>query len=131
MTTDLGSLFRSAQAAAATWRREDVRQALEFLAGSEFQIDWEPGDEEWGRIIDSGGSCLALICARVPLGIGNEYVDPGRLAARIFWMKVHSMSEHVFEVDRRLLEEVFGRQLSDNVDYSKLSVDELWWATVS
>jgi hypothetical protein len=41
------------------------------------------------------------------------------------------MDERVYEIDRALLEEVFDRVLSENVDYSSLSLNDLWWATVS
>lgn len=131
MTTDLGGLFRSALTAVGTWGHEDVQQALELLAGSEFRVDWEPGDEQWGRVIDSGGSVRALVCARVPIGIAHEDVDEARLSKRVSWTLVTSMREKLFGVDRGLLEQVFGRHLSDNIDYSRLSADELWWATVS
>ncbi len=107
-----------------------MRQALESAAGSDFWIDWECGNEQWGRIIDARG-VQALVCARVPLGFAQEDLDPARMTERVFWMKVCSMDQPLFEVDRRLLEEVFGRPLSDNVDYSRLSVNDLWWATVT
>jgi hypothetical protein len=41
------------------------------------------------------------------------------------------MSDEAFEVDQGLLEQIFGRSLSENVDYSKLSISDLWWATVT
>lgn len=131
MTADLGNVFRSAQAASGAWNNDGVMEALKLLAGREFGIDWEPGDEEWGRVVDSGGNVHALVCARIPLGIVREDMDTARMTMHVSWIRVPSMSEQTYTVDRPLLEQVFGRQLSENIDYSKLSINDLWWATVS
>ncbi len=131
MTVDIGCHFRSAQAALITWVHDDVRDALDLLAGDDLRIEWEPGDEEWGRILDSRGNVCALVCARVPLGIASEHMDPERLTKRLSWITVSSMSEKLFEVDRTVLEQVFTRPMSTSLDYSRLSANDLWWATVS
>lgn len=131
MTTRIDELFRAARASSCAWSHRDVRRALEILAGRERIIDWEAGDEEWGRLVDAGGKVQAIVCALTPVCFGLPEVDRRGLDAGVACMTVASMSEPVFEVDRRLLEEIFGRPLSTNVDYSRLSIEDLWWATVS
>lgn len=131
MTVCLDHLFREAKDRFGAWSHDDVRKVLEVLAGQAFQVDWEPGDEEWGRVVDTSGKVHVLVCSRIPLCIGLQDRDGGRLATRVSWMTVSSMSEPAFEVDRRLLEEIFERSLSENINYAKLSINDLWWATVS
>jgi hypothetical protein len=131
MTTDLGILFRAGQAASGNWTSADVQQALEVLVDPKSRIDWEPGDEEWGRIVDTDGCVLALVCVRVPVGVVREDVNATRMSDRVSWLRFKSMTDRAFQIDRRLLEQLFGRRLSDNVDYSRLSLNDLWWATVS
>lgn len=129
--TNLNSLFRAARSYPGEWSRNDVQEMLEVLAGPGCQIDWEPGDEEWGRVVDTCGDVRALVCARAPICIGLESVEAARPGTAVSWLTVPSMSEPIYEVDRRILEEMFGRPLSVSVDFSKISIDDLWWATVS
>lgn len=131
MTIDIGYLFRSAQATKGTWDHEDVQQVAGSLAGPELQIDWEPGDEEWARLVDLQGNMRVILCVRLPIGIAHEGIATARLSSRVSWLVVTSMTEKLFTVDRQLLEQIFHRQLSTNVDYSRLSINDLWWATVS
>lgn len=133
MRTDLSGLFRSGLAASDSWTNQHVRRALQKLVqqhpGS--RIDWEPGDEEWGRVIDSSGAVLGLVCARIPVGAARHDLSPRALSDEVAWLRFESMDERSYEIDRELLKQVFGRDLSENVDYASLSLNELWWATVS
>ena len=121
--TDITHVFQVALAAERTWSHDDVQQALELLAGSEFRIDWEPGDEEWGCVFDSD-RVRALVCARVPVGIALEGMVPARMNECLSWLTVSSMNDHVFSVDRSVLEQVFGRKLSANISYTRRSIDD-------
>ena len=114
-----------------TWRHDDVQQALELLAGSEYRIDWEPGDEQWGRVFDSDDLTRALVCAPVPVGIALEGTDPARMSARLSWLTVSSMTDRVFSADRAVLEQVFDRKLSTNISYTRMSINDLSWATIT
>lgn len=130
MTIKLDDVFRAAMALPGTWTLEDVQSVLETLANTTFQIDWEPGDEQWGRILGTN-KAQALVCARIPLGIALNDFDVTGVKRAMSWLTVQSMSDEAFEVDQGLLEQIFGRSLSENVDYSKLSISDLWWATAT
>lgn len=129
---DLDPAMRSAHARSEDWTQVRLSHALRavvsLLPGS--LIEWEPGDEEWARILLSG-ELVALVCAKVPLGFGLAAVTQlADLLPQIVWVPVNSMEEHIFSTDQTLLEQIFGREL-DTLDYSCISANELWWATVS
>ena len=130
MTKDLGEVFRVASARSRAWTRDDVWRALKGLTSTGSKVDWEPGDEQWGRVLDGAG-VVGLICARVPVGAVRNDVDPRLLSDPVTWIRFNSMNDHDFKVERELLEEIFGCALSENVNYSSLSLNDLWWATVS
>jgi hypothetical protein len=96
-------------------------------------IEWEKGDEEWGRIIRNK-QVVALVCARFPLVIVlaglKAALEKAISTPKVSLVSVESMSEKTYSVDKAVLEIFFGRTLSENVDYGKCSIDDLWWATV-
>ena len=96
------------------------------------RIDWEEGDEEWARIIASDGHVVALICVRVPLGIVADSLNRHEPALPdcLPWIPVNSFSEPDYAVARALIETVFERPVSGNVNWNRLSIEDLWWATV-
>jgi hypothetical protein len=96
------------------------------------QIDWEPGDEEWGRLLVDG-QAVVLVCSRMPLAIIESLVfDHLRrdLPDELMVLSVPSLSTPVLMVDRKVAESMFDRELSDNVDWGGMSASDFWWATV-
>ncbi|WP_437528483.1 hypothetical protein WME79_45525 [Sorangium sp. So ce726] len=94
-------------------------------------MDWEPGDEEWGRVIDVDGNVVGLVCARIPIGAARDDLPSSELPSFVEWLQFKSMYESRYQIAPELLEGVFKRQISRNVDYASLSLNDLWWATVS
>lgn len=135
ITIDISSKISEASKHSSAWDTGAVKEMLSLLASqrSEFRVDWEVGDENWGRVTD-GQSDVAFVCARIPLivvlkslevaanELGNEYVSEVLI--------VESFDVHSFSVDAAILEDVFKKSLSPNVNYSALSIHDLWWATV-
>ncbi|WP_159397847.1 hypothetical protein [Sorangium cellulosum] len=132
MKQDLSDIFRHGLATSATWTRENVREALQVLAsyspGS--YVEWEPGDEEWGRVLDSDNEIVGLVCARIPIGAVRDDVPRSELPSAVTWILFKSTSEPYYQVAPEVLKEVFRREVSRNIDYGSLSLDDLWWATV-
>jgi hypothetical protein len=133
MRRDLNELFRDGLAGASTWTHAKAGQALQALAAHRpgSRMDWEPGDEEWGRIVDADGGVVGLVCARIPIGAARDDIPRSQLPDFVTWILFKSMDEPVYHVTPEILEEVFGRQVSRNVDDGSLSLNDLWWATVS
>ncbi|XYH97997.1 hypothetical protein ACMHYB_61370 [Sorangium sp. So ce1128] len=133
MKQDLSDVFRYGHAASANWTREKVREALRALVARSpgSWVDWEPGDEQWGRVLDADNDVLGLVCARVPIGAARDDVPLAELPSAVTWIQFRHMHDHRYRVAPELLEEVFGRKISRNVDYEDLSMNDLWWATVS
>lgn len=133
MKQDLSEFFRQGLAASAMWTYEKVDQALHALAvqcpGS--RVDWEPGDEEWGRVVDADGNVVGLVCARIPVGIVRDDLPQSELPSLVAWLRFKSMYDTSYHVSPEILEKVFGRRISQNIDYGTLSLNDLWWATVS
>lgn len=128
--TDLTSSFLSA---AREGQRPTVTGILSVLTGLAREVggavDWEPGDEEWGRVL-LGGDVVALVCARVPLVL-VRLTTPAHSLLGFEVVVVNDFASQEYRVDRGLLESIFGRPLSPHVDWEGMSIDELWWATVS
>ncbi|WP_437634842.1 hypothetical protein [Sorangium sp. So ce854] len=133
MKQDLSDIFRQSRAASATWTHEKVQDVLRALAASSpgSSVDWEPFDEQWGRGLDAGDDVLGFVCARVPIGAARDDVPLSELPSDVAWIRFRSTNDHDYRIAPELLEEVFGREISRNVDYEDLSMNDLWWATVS
>lgn len=133
MKQDLSDLFRQGLTGSAMWTYEKVGQALQALAvqcpGS--RVDWEPGDEEWGRVVDTHGCVVGLVCARIPVGAARDDLPQSELPGFVMWLRFNSIHERDYQIAPEILEEIFGRRVSRNVDYGSLSLNDLWWATVS
>ncbi|WP_437577320.1 hypothetical protein [Sorangium sp. So ce887] len=133
MKQDLSDIFRHGLAASAAWTHEKVHDTLQALAvhspGS--SVDWEPGDEEWGRVLDADTEIVGLVCARIPIGAVRDDVPRSELPNDVTWIRFTSTRERDYQVAPQILEKVFRREVSRMIDYGALSLDELWWATVS
>jgi hypothetical protein len=133
MKQDLCDIFRHSCAASATWTHEKIRDALQALAAHSpgCSVDWEPGDEEWGRVLDADTEIVGLVCARISIGAARDDVPRSELPSDVTWIRLKSTRERDYKVAPEILEKVFGREFSGSVDYGALSLDELWWATVT
>ncbi|WP_159397848.1 hypothetical protein [Sorangium cellulosum] len=133
MKQDLSDVFRHSRAASSTWTHEKVLDILHALAARApgASVDWEPGDEEWGRVLDADNEVLGLVCARVPIGAARDDVPLSELPSAVVWIQFRHIHDHNYRIAPEILEEVFGFRVSRNVDYEDLSMNDLWWATVS
>lgn len=94
--------------------------------------DWEPGDEEWARVLIQKQPVI-LVCSRMPLVVTESAVlDHVRndFSDELVVLTVPSLSTPMLKIDRRVAEVAFGRELSDNVDWDRMSANDFWWATV-
>jgi hypothetical protein len=135
MTPDISSRIESAWNHSPDWNEMHVRKALEFISpfASGSVIDWDEGDEQWARVLKDNVT-VAIIHAAWPLLI--VHADLAQ-AARTFAdtnnatvIVADNFDDHCFSVDRRLLERLLGRELTQNISYDSLSINDLWWATV-
>lgn len=132
MKQDLSDVFRHGLAVSAAWAHENVHDALQVLAAHSpgSSVDWEPGDEEWGRVLDADTEVVGLVCARIPIGAVRDDVPGSVLPSDVTWIRFKSMRSRDYQVSPEVLEQVFGFEVSRNIDYGSLSLGELWWATV-
>jgi len=135
MKKDLSKAFQEAQGNVGNWSLPDVRALLDFIAVSRASshIDWEPGDEEWGRVLE-GNAVVAFVCAKVPLVVLHKSLielvssinkDGGPLV-----VVAESFGSESYSVDRQVLESLFGHCITVNISCDSLSITDLWWATV-
>lgn len=97
------------------------------------QVDWEEGDEEWGRVI-SRGKEVAYVSARRPLAFvqadDEAATQPAWSWLGIVVIAVRDFDSPSISVDPSALADLTRRPLTENVSYRKASVNEIWWATV-
>ncbi|HBQ98395.1 MAG: hypothetical protein J7524_23380 [Roseofilum sp. Belize BBD 4] len=133
---NIGNYFRFTENNLSHWKIEAVRQILDMLVHSieDSIIDWEPGDEEWARLL-VGKEVVAIVCAKVPLIIVLEkYKDK---FSNHFFLKeikifiIKDFDDNLYCIEKELLEKTFGREMTSNISYSALSINDLWWATVT
>jgi hypothetical protein len=134
MTRDITTEFEDAATRAADWTHADVATLLEAVTNEHphAQADWEPGDEEWGRVLDPDGEhVIALICAKLPLGFIRGEAPVLRSPHRFVWISAESMDAASYRVVPEVLDRLFGRAVSRNLTYDEVSAQDIWWATVS
>jgi hypothetical protein len=117
------------------WTHEKARHALSALAQlyAEGAVDWEAGDEEWGRVM-SRGEATAYMSARCPLAFvradDESAVRPVSSRLGIIAIAVQDFDAPSISVDPAALSHLTRRPLTGNVPYGRASVNEIWWATV-
>lgn len=109
----------------------DVQGILVLLGDPLGYIDWEVGDEEWGRAVDSDGGVAAIVCARVPACAVYEPGSAGPIIPGVSTVYYQSFDDRCYHVSPSVLEDVFRRRITRSINYERLSFAELWWATVS
>jgi hypothetical protein len=129
-------LLADAKSKAASWTVVEVKLWLTSLANAwpDWQLDWEEGDENWIRVL-SDGRVLGYVSAEMPIAFFQDaYAAKVVGLARGGLPIVHAAEDFdlpAFSTTRREMEDIFGRALSTSLDYGRLSVNDLWWATVS
>jgi hypothetical protein len=97
-------------------------------------VDWERGDEEWGRVL-VGDAVRALVCVKVAVVVilgpdwPRDAIEHLRRSG-VSIIEADTLNDAQYAVDKALLEEVFGRPMSENVNFAQCSLNDLWWATV-
>ncbi len=133
MTVSLNVPFAAAIKKRDAWNLGSTRSALSECKERmhDANIDWEEGDENWGRILQ-GGKVILLICALVPIAfvLTDHYATALKHLGDCPAVPVESFSQDDFSIDRTLLTQILGREVSANVNYEQLSIDDIWWATV-
>ena len=128
---DLTDDFRAAYEKRASWSHELALQVLQRIAqGCDGTVDWEQGDEEWGRVLD-GDVVVALVRARWPLVLVLESIDVGQQSSDTVVITYTDIEAPDFRIDPSWLCSAIERTLTENVNYESISISDLWWATVS
>jgi len=117
------------------WTSERVRHALSELAAlyPGGTIDWEEGDENWGRVV-CRGETTAYVSARCPLAFvqADDVAAVEQVSSRlgIIAIAVRDFDAPTINVEPLALYDLAERPLTKNIPYDKASVNEIWWATV-
>ena len=135
---DITSKLNDAMLLSPGWTHEKVRHALSTLAAlyPESEIDWEEGDEEWGRVVCCGKE-KAFVSVRFPF----VFVQADDEALRrqissqlgVIAVAVRDFDDPSISVDPTVLSNFTGSPgspLTENVSYEAASVNDIWWATV-
>lgn len=132
---DITSKIDDAMALRGGWTRERVHQALSLLVRlyPEGVVDWDEGDEQWGRII-ARGEARAYVSARCPLAFvwdeSEEVVQGVSSRLGIIVMSVRDFDAPSISVDPAALSRLTRKPLPGVVSYGRASVNDIWWATV-
>ena len=132
---DITPKIRAVKLLAHVWTRERVCHALTELAGlyPGAAIDWEEGDEEWGRVV-CGGKAVAIVSARCPFAFveANEetLVQPISTRLGITVVTVPDFDARSITIDPPALSNFSEGPLTENVSCESVSVNDIWWATV-
>ena len=132
---DITSRIVAAEPLATGWGYEKVRQALSALSElyPQSTVDWEEGDEEWGRII-SRGDVTAYVSAMRPIAfvLGDNELAANQALSQmsIVIIAARDFDDRFFSIDPSALSELAHRPLTKILSYGSVSVNEIWWATV-
>lgn len=136
MTTNLDGDFREALLGRKGWNPNSVRKVVAAFRSvlPAASVDWEEGDENWARLMIDG-EVVAIVNALVPIVVVlsklRDKVQGLAENNKVALIVADSFSDHSFCVDKQLVEQVVARELSSNIDYRSLSIDDLWWTTIS
>lgn len=119
------------------WQARDFQRVLDFIKRSidNSQIDWEQGDEQWGRILVDNNLIAAIVSLQIPLTIIKlDYQKIGCDCQKVF--NAHLITIEAFDANllcsnQEYIEKVFEKPISSNICYDCFSVNDLWWATVT
>ncbi len=135
--TDITQDLISAHAIAGNWAESALHQliseVIKTLPGSNLNWDDEAG-EKWAQI--SGEKKLAVILrADFPLCFAHEsfrlILQPILQKFGVATLYFSDWEVRDIRIDPRMVKSLFGRDsLSNAVDPARLSIAELWWATI-
>jgi hypothetical protein len=133
---ELEQALRHSTALNGPWTPGHVREVLQCITscitGASF--DWEEGNENWASIWTAEDH-IAKVSAKMPLVLVQkryaEVIRDCAIRAGAMSLGVSSFAEGGFCVPKELLERIFGRPLTSVVNYDKLSINDLWYATAT
>jgi len=77
--------------------------------------------------------CL-IICSGFPLAIVlspfKKSFTEALLRVPVVLIEAECFDDKVYSLDKKIAEQIFQRQLSPNISYEALSINDLWWATI-
>ena len=133
---DLEQTLVKARSDRRPWTADIVRRMLDCIVDRfpASRSDWDAGNESWG-VVSRPGQGIAYVCVKMPLVIvlspfAEDVRDCARADGAVVF-EVGDFDEHRYKVDKMLLESMFGKKLTSVVSYDDLSIQELWYATVS
>lgn len=93
-------------------------------------IDWEVGDEQWGRVNTPLGT-ICMVCVPIPLCILHEQedIDVSAVGEQVELLRLPLIPG--YSIDSAVLERAFGAEVTSNVNWSAFDLQQLWWATVT
>lgn len=74
---------------------------------------------------------VAFVHGNWPLVMARTCIAPQLKASNVEVVACATLEAPLFCIDRTWLARAIGRPLSPNVDYTAVSIMDLWWATVS
>jgi len=131
----LHQLLTTAKARQPAWNAWKLGQFLAALTTAQrgLWIDWEEGDERWARVLRDG-ELLGLLSADLPVAFLHHAIASTATDAAPYELPaihaVESFESPVFSTTHAAMEAAFGRSLITRVDYTRLSISDLWWITV-
>jgi len=133
---DLTNAFRAALQAKDGWNFGQTERLLHTIQNSlpGSRVDWEVGNENWGLVL-SDKQIVSYVSSLAPLiFIRNDFSSSLGKVADLFdviYVEFNSIKTFNYRIDRVVLEELVGRKVSPNFDYSKMSLQDIWFVTVT
>jgi len=130
-------LLTTAKTRQPSWNAWKLGQFLSTLTAAHrgLWIDWEEGDESWARILRND-ELVGLLSADLPVAFLHHAIAPTTTDAASYELPtihtVESFESPDYSTTHAAMEIAFGRSLSSSgVDYTRLSVSDLWWVTAN
>jgi hypothetical protein len=136
MMIDLTNAFRAALQAKDGWSLGQTQRLLHTVQNSlpGGRVDWEAGNENWGLVL-SDKQVVAYVSSLAPLiFIRKDFSDSLGKVADVFGvtcLEYNSIKAFDYKIDRVVLEDFVGRNVSPNFDYSEMSLQDIWFVTVT
>jgi hypothetical protein len=132
---DITSVFHDALTAPFEWSEPSVLRVADAMKSAihSSSVDWESNVENWARVLVKGRE-VAFISSASPLCLVESSVcDEVSDIIQENKMKMivcEDMADEKFSISRTVLEKTFRRDLSDAVNYDRISLHDLWFVTV-
>lgn len=133
MTQELTASIEMAMASGMA--TEEAQRLLTSLAarveGSTIDWDREAG-ENWARLLVRR-EVVAFLCTKAALLIVSRVPDDliaGAATPEVVVVRVDEMESRELRSDRRTVQKLAGRTVSEHFDHQQFSAEELVWATM-